>query len=75
MLALMSPFLYLVEGACTTRIPKGSESVHASQSACVCLVEGACWARIAERFESGTCTQSAYGAVFCGGTIACTRGI
>ena len=35
MLALMSPFFYLGEGACTMRIALRSEYVHAPQSAYV----------------------------------------
>ena len=38
MLALRFLFFCLSEGACTTRIAKGSESVHASQSACFILL-------------------------------------
>ena len=58
MLAHMSPFFYLGEGACTTRIPKESESAHAL-SLRVEEGEGACITRIPKESESAQAPQSA----------------
>ena len=51
MLALMSPFFYLGEGACTMRIALRSESAHALSLRAE-EGEGACTMRIALRSES-----------------------